>query len=154
MPTFEHHFVVSAAPDDVARFHFDPAAFRALTPLGILLRIHQQDPLADGSTTEFTLWMGPIRISWTAQHSEVSSRGFTDTQVRGPMKSWIHRHRFKPIPEDRTLVEDVIEYQHHGGWRGVRSALLFSPPGLKLLFAWRARATRRAVAEMADSRNC
>jgi len=153
VPTFEHRFVVPASVDDVARFHFATATFRALTLPALILKIHRQDPMAEGSITEFTLWMGPIPIHWKAEHSDVGHRGFTDTQTSGPMKTWVHRHRFESLSDDRTQVLDHIQYEHDSGWRGMRSTLLFSSPALKALFAWRSRVTRREVAALAKLRN-
>ena len=145
MPIFEHRFHVSAAAKDVAAFHFDPGAFRQLVPPGTLLKIHRQDSLANGSISEFTLWMGPIPVDWKAEHSDVSETGFTDTQTAGPMLSWVHRHEFEPISDQETAVVDRIDYEHPNGIASVRTRLLFAEPALRLLFAWRAFATRRAV---------
>lgn len=147
MTTFEHRFVVKASVTDVARFHRAAEAFRRLVPPGMRLQIHLQEPLANDSINEFTMWMGPIPIYWKAVHSRVSPGGFSDTQVDGPMRSWVHCHTFERVSEQETAVVDRIEYEHHSGWRGIRSRLLFSKIGLRFLFAWRAWATRRGVSQ-------
>ena len=142
---FEHRFVVSAPIAAVAAFHYDSAAFRRLVPPGLLLQVHQQEPLADDSVNDFTMWMGPIPVHWRAAHSEVSETGFVDTQVAGPLKSWVHRHTFECVSSQETAVVDCIDFEHFTGWRGIRSRALFARIGLRVLFAWRARATRRGV---------
>ncbi len=148
MPVFEHRFEVTASVEEVAAFHVDPRAFRRLVPPGIILQIHVQEPVATDSVNEFTMWMGPLPVYWMAVHSDVSPSGFQDRQTAGPMKSWVHSHSFEPISEFQTTVVDHIEYEHHFGWRGVCSRLLFSGIGLWWVFAWRTWATRRAVRSM------
>ena len=152
MDIFEHRFVVSASVAEVAAFHYGSNAFQFLVPPGLLLRVHLQEPLANESVNEFTMWMGPIPVYWKAVHSGVSGTGFVDTQVAGPMKSWVHRHRFKRVSDQETVVVDRVGYEHFTGWRGIRSRVLFSRTGLKILFAWRARATQRAVRSMCRDR--
>ncbi len=145
MSTFENRFIVSGSVDDVDRFHRAPETFGRLVPPGLILQIHRQDTLAEGSVNEFTMWMGPIPVYWKAVHSQVCDTGFTDSQESGPLKSWVHRHSYERVSDRETRVVDRIEYQHFGGWRGMRSRLLFSAIGLRILFAWRVRATRRGV---------
>jgi len=145
MPVFEHRFSVAAAVERVAAFHYAAEAFSRLIPPGMILRIHQQDALANDSVNEFTMWMGPIPVYWKAVHSDVSDSGFVDTQTAGPMAAWVHTHSFEAVSADECVVIDHIEYEHHKGWRGIRSRLLFARMGLRVLFAWRALATRRSV---------
>ena len=61
------------------------------------------------------------------------------------MKAWRHTHEYVPVSETETEVRDHIEHTHPSGLRGVGTRLLFSPLALKMLFAFRAWATRRAV---------
>jgi ligand-binding SRPBCC domain-containing protein len=148
MNVFHHQFTVAAPLEQVAAFHASSDAFRRLVPPGMFLQIHRLDQLANQSVNEFTMWMGPVPIYWKAVHSDVTAVGFVDTQETGPMRSWVHRHTYESASDDLTRVVDHIEYQHHSGWRGVRSRILFTHFGLKLLFAWRTWATRRTVAAM------
>ena len=152
MAVFEHRFVVSGTVEQVNAFHRAPEAFRRLVPPGMILQIHHQEPLAAGSVSEFTMWMGPLPVYWKAVHSDVTETGFTDTQAAGPMQSWLHRHSFEPVSDQETAVVDRIEYSHFSGWRGMLSRVLFAPVGLRALFAWRAGATRRGVRAMSDRR--
>lgn len=153
MSTFEHRFVVSGSVADVAAFHRDPQAFRKLVPPGMILQIHKQEPLANESVNEFTMWMGPVPVYWKAVHSDVTDEGFTDHQAAGPMRSWVHRHSYGQVSAGEAVVVDRIDYEHFSGWRGIRSRLLFSRMGLSVLFAWRAWATRRGVNALASARS-
>lgn len=146
MQVFEHAFRVRAPLARVAAFHRDTRALKRLTPPPIFVQLHRADPLAEGAVAEFTLWFGLLPVRWRAVHSAVDEhRGFTDTQARGPLRHWRHRHAFRALDPQATLVVDRIEYQHHGGPRGLLSRLLFARPALHLLFAFRAWATRRAL---------
>jgi ligand-binding SRPBCC domain-containing protein len=129
----------------VRAFHHDTRTLKKLNPPPIIVQLHRVDPLAEGSISEFTLWMGPLPIRWRAVHSQVSEFGFTDTQERGPLAHWQHSHRFEPLDEAATRVHEHIKYRHHPGWRGLFSRLLFGPLSLRLLFAYRKWVTRRAM---------
>ena len=94
---------------------------------------------------DFTLWFGPFPIHWVAVHSNVSPNGFTDTQMSGPLKYWQHTHRFTAVSANKTRIDEHIQYAHAQGIRGVVSRLLFSKPGLYMLFTARKLLTQRAT---------
>ncbi len=145
MTIFDYRFTVDAPLASVSEFHFRPDAFRRLKPPLVIMHVHRAEPVAEGSVYEFTMWMGPLPVYWKAVHSDVSTSGFTDTQAAGPMKFWRHTHRFSAIDDSTTEVHEHIEFQHHSGWRGLRSRLLFPRPALVALFTIRKRITRHAV---------
>jgi ligand-binding SRPBCC domain-containing protein len=150
-PSFVSRFEVRAPLEAVARFYADPRALKRLTPPPTLMRIHRLEPMGEGSVSDFTMWVGPIPIRWRAVHSQFDRlRGFTDTQERGPMARWVHRHSYRALAADRTEVNDQIWYRHPDGWRGWATRLLFSKAPLRLLFAYRAWATRRALGPRAS----
>jgi ligand-binding SRPBCC domain-containing protein len=142
MPTFDHSFTVRVSLAAVAAFHKDTRVLQRLTPPPIFVRIHRFEPLAEGSEAEFTLWFGPLPLRWLAVHRDVSERGFTDVQLRGPLRAWQHTHRFTPLESGLTEIADHVEYDHHRGWRGLLSRLLFARPALFLLFTARKWLTR------------
>ncbi len=143
MPVFEYDFTANASLDAVRRFHHETRALKRLTPPPVIVQIHRADPLGEGSVSHFTMWFGPLPINWVAVHSGVGPQGFTDTQVSGPMKFWQHTHRFTALDERHTRVDEHIEYEYPDGIRGILARLLFSPPALRLMFAYRAWVTRR-----------
>lgn len=145
MTIFEHRFEVSAPLERVRGFHGSPEALRTLTPPGSFIQLDRFGRLEEGMVAAFRLWLGPIPIRWVARHEEVSERGFVDVQVEGPMARWRHRHTFEPRGPDRTEVIDRIEYEHRPGPQGIWTRIVFSRAALAVLFAHRARATRRAV---------
>ena len=150
MPTFDFTFTVDASLAAVAELHRDTRALKRLTPPPVWVQIHRVDPIAEGSLSEFTLWFGPLPIRWTARHSNViPGKGFTDTQIRGPMKHWVHTHTFSDAGGGLTRIAEHIDYEHFGGVRGLRSRLLFTPIGLWLTFCYRRAATRRLLNQTA-----
>ena len=145
-PSFARRFTVQAPVTAVAAFHEGPDALERLQPPLSGARFLRVDPLAEGSITDFELGPGPARLRWTARHRDVQpGRGFTDIMVRGPMRSWVHRHEYRELGPALTEVSDRIWFQHPRAPQGILTRLLFGPLALGVLFRFRAFATRRAV---------
>jgi ligand-binding SRPBCC domain-containing protein len=144
---FTAEFAVKAPIEAVAAFHRDTRALKKLSPPPMVVQLHRVDPMAEGSVSEFTMWLGPIPIRWRAIHSQVGPTGFTDTQDQGPLAFWQHTHHFQSMEDGKTRVQDRVEYCHHPGIKGLLSRLLFSKVGLTALFTYRKWATRRALKE-------
>jgi ligand-binding SRPBCC domain-containing protein len=144
MPVFDYAFTVPAPLEAVAEFHRDTRALKRLTPPPTIVRIHSVEPLAEGSVSRFTLWVGPLPLRWKAVHCNVSPRGFTDVQAEGPARRWEHTHTFVPISADVTEIREHIEFEHKAGAWGLVTRLLFSQPNLWLMFTYRMWVTRRA----------
>jgi ligand-binding SRPBCC domain-containing protein len=137
MPEYTYTAIINATPTAVSSFHADTSVLKRLTPPPIFAQIHEYEPLAEGSRSQFTLWFGPLPIRWLAIHADVGPRGFTDIQQRGPWRRWRHTHQFLPIGDGRTRIQDHIEFEHHPGLRGLLTRLLFPRPLLWLLFTYR-----------------
>lgn len=143
MPIFDHTFTVKAPLAKVAEFHYDTRVIKRLTPPFIIMQLHKIEPMAEGSISDFSLWLGPLPVRWVAIHSKVGpQRGFTDTQQQGPFKQWVHTHTFTAAGDNLTRVNDHIEYEHRSGLRGLISRLLFPRMGLLLTFTYRKLITR------------
>lgn len=147
MPTFTYSFTVDAPQAAVANFHHDTSVLKRLTPLPLVVQIHEFEPLGEGSEARFTIWAGPIPLRWHVVHRDVGPAGFTDSQLSGPLKGWTHQHRFTPLGDGRTRVDERIVYEYDRGWRGILSRALFSAAGLRALFKARSLLTRRYVAQ-------
>ncbi len=145
MPVFDYRFEVDASLEAVRAFHHDTSALKILTPPPTIVQLHEIQPLAEGSVSRFTLWVGPLPLRWTAVHRDVTERGFTDVQAQGPAAKWEHTHRFTPLANGRTGIHEHIEYAHKSGFWGVVTRLLFAPPNLHLMFAYRSAVTRRRL---------
>lgn len=144
--TFDFSFSVKASLSNVAEFHRDTSALRRLTPPPVFVHIHSVEPLAEGSKANFTLWFGLLPVRWVAKHSDIDPlNGFTDTQISGPMKGWVHKHTFSEVSSSLTRITEHIEYEHHPGARGILSRLLFTQFGLYMTFCYRCFMTRRIL---------
>ncbi len=148
---FHRSFRVDARQKDVAEFHRNPQVLRTITPLPIIVQFHHVEPIAEGTSVDFTLWFGPIPVRWVAQHSHVSAaQGFVDEQIRGPFKLWVHHHTFEPIDQQTTEVVDEIEAELRAHpWWGLVGLMMWIT--LPILFAYRAWRTRRVLGRTAAS---
>jgi ligand-binding SRPBCC domain-containing protein len=151
MPVFDFSFEVDAPLTVVRDFHRDTSALKTLTPPPTIVQIHSVEPLAEGSVSTFTLWVGPLPLRWKAVHRGVSDQGFTDVQASGPAKKWEHTHTFTAIDTDTTRIDEHIEYEHKSGFWGVVTRLLFSWPNLFFMFSYRKWITRRICRRLAQA---
>jgi ligand-binding SRPBCC domain-containing protein len=150
---YEHRFSVAAPMEVVARFHSRSASLVRLTPPPIILRLTSgQQNDADGQVVRFALRVGPVSIPWVARISDVTPMEFTDVQTSGPFAAWTHRHRFVPLGDRATEVVDRVEAKLASDpvRFAIGAATWLSMP---LLFAYRARATARAVKRRRESAN-
>ena len=145
MPVFDYQFTVNAPQSAVREFHHDTSALKKLTPPPTIVQLHSIEPLAEGSVSRFTLWVGPLPLRWTAVHRDVTEMGFTDVQTEGPAKKWAHTHTFTALDKDLTQINEHVEYEHDSGVWGLVTRLLFARPNLNVMFAYRKFITRREL---------
>lgn len=116
MLNFSYSSLIDASVERVWEFHERPDILQKLTPPWQPVQvIRRQGGLDVGAISEFRLWLGIIPIIWIARHIECEKYHiFTDQQIRGPLKSWLHRHQF--IRENgKTRLIDTIDYELPGG---------------------------------------
>ena len=81
--------------------------FSILTPLPIEMR--------QGLVMQYSIRVRGITHRWDSEITEWRPPfSFTDTQIRGPYRLWVHRHDFKETTEG-TLVTDYVTYRVPGG---------------------------------------
>lgn len=117
MVKFQYSSIIKAPIKKVWEFHERQDILELLTPPWQPVKVvRRQGGLKIGATSEFLLMFGFINIPWLARHTEYDQyKLFTDEQVKGPMDSWIHRHRFEAQGSE-TKLTDIIEYKIPGGW--------------------------------------
>ncbi|MDG2383239.1 MAG: hypothetical protein P8N76_16335 [Pirellulaceae bacterium] len=145
MPVFDFVFKVHASQAAVRDFHRDTSALKKLTPPPVIVQLHEIEPLAEGSKSRFTLWLGPLPIKWTAVHRNVTDHGFTDVQLQGPARKWEHTHSFDATGTDVTEIREHIEYSHKSGLWGLITRFLFARLNLQVMFTYRKLVTCRAL---------
>jgi ligand-binding SRPBCC domain-containing protein len=144
---FRHSFRIRAPLAQVAAFHRQSRSMGAITPPPAIVRLHRAPPeLGEGDEMEFTIWMGPLPIRWKARIEQVSLQGFTDRQLRGPFKEWVHRHSFHTTDAQTTEIQDDVQarLRLHPLWGPVGLGMWLSLP---VMFAYRAWKTRQLLRE-------
>ncbi len=141
---------IAASPERVFAFHERPDAFALLTPWGSGARVvRPAASLRPGERALLVLGRGPLGVEWEAVHEVYEPPTcFVESQVRGPFRSWRHRHVVLPAV-DGARLRDELEYALPGG-RLAPLLDLAVRPFLRRLFAYRHRVTRQAV--LADPR--
>lgn len=107
---FRFSSFVKASPSAVMAFHERPDAIDRLRPPWQPMQVlRRTGGLEAGAEVEFRVWMGPVPVRWLARHIAFEpGRFFTDIQVHGPFRQWVHTHRFV-AQGDGTLLSDEIE---------------------------------------------
>lgn len=139
---YRHRFRVRAPVSEVVEFHRRSDSLAAITPPVPPLQMDPAPPrLGVGDQMAFRMWLGPIPIRWRAFISQVSSTGFTDHQLEGPFRHWVHKHTFLPVEERSAEVVDEITaaLRWHPIWGPVGLMMWLSLPALFAFRGWRTR---------------
>lgn len=142
---FTKERVIRATPERVFAFHELPDVMMRLLPPWESSRIVEAAPsLHVGSRAIIdTKLFRFITVRWEALHTAYDPpRMFEDTQVKGPFRSWRHRHIVEPHAEG-ALLRDELEYEPPLGVLGRLGAPLLIVPRLQKLFDYRHEVTRK-----------
>lgn len=98
---------------EVFSWHERPGALERLTPPWAKVDVElKEGGIRDGARVILRVHGGPASFKWELRHQDyVENRQFRDVQVHGPLKSWIHTHRFAPTEGGGTHLEDQIELE-------------------------------------------
>src|SRR5207248_3098709 len=139
--------VFRAPVEKVFAFHLDPENLARIAPPDSKTEIvsSTEVPLRLGSRVVIRSEVMGVAITMEAEIVAIEeNRLFEDRQVRGPFKSWRHRHLFEPIPGGTRLTDDV-ECEPPGGLfaRFLGEGVLTNQ--FEKLFAYRQEQTRRLL---------
>lgn len=117
---FEHKTIVENSIEDAFAWHERKGAFRRLMPPWELAEeVRADDNLEEGAQRIFRFPMGPIKMSWVAQHTGYNPpHSFEDIMLKGPFKSWHHTHNFETTPEGKVIIHDTVRYKLPLGFLG------------------------------------
>jgi len=114
--------------------------FHIITPLPIDIK--------KGTLIEYKLSLYSLPIKWRTEITHWDPPyEFVDTQLAGPYKQWIHRHRFTEHEPGKTYMEDEVRYRLPFEPLG-DLARVFIERELKKIFSYR----QKAVAEFLVSK--
>ena len=81
--------------------------FKILTPLPIEIR--------QGKIIDYEIRLFGIPFKWKTLITDWQPGiKFTDEQLKGPYKTWIHTHHFEAVGS-KTVMRDRVEYRPKGG---------------------------------------
>jgi ligand-binding SRPBCC domain-containing protein len=98
-----------------------------------------------GTEIDYALRLWGVPLGWRTLISRWDPPVmFTDEQLRGPYRSWVHTHRFADLGQGSTLITDEVRYALP--WapldRIVRPAVARQ---LGRIFRWRQRRVRELL---------
>ena len=137
--------VIRATPERVFAFHEQPDVLSLLIPPWEGAHVIQAAKISEVGTQAIieTTILGPITAQWVAQHTVYEPpRLFEDVQVKGPFRSWRHRHIIEPHAKGAVL-RDEIDYEAPLGFLGRAVATILVTRRLEKLFDYRHDVTRR-----------
>ena len=144
--------VVPADIDRTWAFFSDPANLGRITPPGLDFRMRSaSEPTHEGQLIEYTIRpIAGIPLRWLTRIEHVDApRTFTDVQLKGPYRSWVHRHSFTQV-DGGTRIDDRIEFQLPFGPLGRVAHALVVRAQLDAIFQFRTAAIRAIFARVED----
>jgi hypothetical protein len=142
---FVKQSLIQASPERVFEFHEQPNVLTLLIPPWESARVIQSAKISEVGAQAIveTKVLGPIRARWVAQHTIYDPpRVFEDVQIKGPFRSWRHRHIVEP-GNNGAILRDEIDYEPPFGFLGRALAPLLIQKRLQKLFDYRHEVTRR-----------
>jgi len=142
---FVKQSVIRASPERVFEFHEQANVLSLLIPLWESARVIQPAKISEVGTEAIieTQIVGPIKVRWVARHTLYDPpRLFEDVQVKGPFRSWRHRHIIESHLEG-AILRDEIDYEPPLGFLGRAVAPILVQKRLQKLFEYRHDVTRR-----------
>lgn len=95
-------------------FFEDPRNLCHITPEWLdfhMLNKQSNAQVYENSEFDYTIKVLGVKILWRSRIIDYQPpERFTDIQIKGPYKSWVHVHTLKEVPEG-TFMRDEVTYQ-------------------------------------------
>jgi ligand-binding SRPBCC domain-containing protein len=105
--------LIPSPPSAVFAFFSDATNLERITPGFLHFRIVSPRPIrmAAGTLIDYELRLYGLPLRWRTRISSFEPESsFSDLQLRGPYRRWLHRHEFRGAPGG-TEMRDVVEYE-------------------------------------------
>jgi ligand-binding SRPBCC domain-containing protein len=112
--------VIETAAQRIWDFLVRPDLVQKITPSEMEMKyVKVPEVLSPGAQLEFNLigFGPPLRVVHEVSRFEPTTR-FTETQVKGPLKSWDHEHIIADEGNGRASLTDRITFEPPGGMVG------------------------------------
>jgi ligand-binding SRPBCC domain-containing protein len=132
---------------DVFAFFAHARNLELITPPWLRFEVLTPDPVVMGAGTliRYRLKLHAVPLPWTSRIEEwEEGRAFVDRQVRGPYRTWLHRHEFIPCRAG-TVVRDRVLYALPLGRLGDLAHAAFVRRDLERIFDFRGDAVQRLL---------
>ncbi|QDT30173.1 Polyketide cyclase / dehydrase and lipid transport [Gimesia panareensis] len=120
MANFEASVQLTATPEEVFEFLIDTDNILKISPPDAGLTFTKKpDKLYLGATIEFRVQgFGQVQEGVHEITVFEEPRLFTEKQISGPLKHYIHEHEIVPSGDNQVTVIDRLEFQPPGGLLG------------------------------------
>ncbi|HKO99401.1 MAG TPA: SRPBCC family protein [Pyrinomonadaceae bacterium] len=142
---FVKQSVINASQERVFSFHEKADALTLLLPPWETATVIQSARISEVGSQAIieTSILGPIKVRWVAQHTVYEPpHVFEDIQLKGPFRSWRHRHVVE-TDGSKAILRDEIDYEPPLGFLGRLVAPILVGRRLERLFDFRHEVTRR-----------
>jgi ligand-binding SRPBCC domain-containing protein len=134
--TFTSEVWLPGSPAEIFEFFSDAHNLERLTPPWLRFEIVTPGPihLQSGALIDYRIRFRGIPLRWRTRILDWEPPWrFTDEQIKGPYRQWLHEHTFQS-QDGGTVCRDHVRYAVYGGSFVNR---LFVRPDIKKIFAYR-----------------
>ncbi len=118
MYEFKYSSVIDNDVNTVFDWHKNSMALERLTPpwedLSIQsIEVPKNSFLLKNGQVSINQRIAPfLKIPWKVKHINYNeNQSFEDKMIYGPFKHWSHKHIFEKLPNNRTMITDLIHYE-------------------------------------------
>ena len=139
MRTLKKEIIIHKPLNEVFEFFSKAENLNLITPPYLNFRILTPPPIEmkTGTIINYRIKLKGIPLKWTTEITEWDPPNkFTDTQIKGPYKLWVHEHFFTD-QGGKTIVTDRVTYKSRGLILEPIIEKLFVSKNLKQIFDYR-----------------
>ncbi|WP_412471597.1 TIGR01777 family oxidoreductase [Halobacteriovorax sp. RT-1-4] len=127
--------------DEVFGFFSDEKNLETITPDSLSFKVlgKSTPQIEAGTIIDYQLSLYGLPFKWKTEISSYDQNNeFTDTQLKGPYKKWVHTHGFK-VYANGTLMTDNVSYMVPMGQLGSMVAGAFVKKDINKIFNYRSQ---------------